>query len=331
MSDNENFEVVGIGNAIVDVISREQDAFLDAHGLPKGGMQLIDAERAVLLYEAMGPGTEMSGGSAANTMAGFASLGGKGGYIGKIADDQLGSVFAHDLRATGVAYDTAPLTGGLPTARCLIAVTPDAQRTMSTFLGATGSLTEADVNEDWVAGAAVTYLEGYLFDPPEAKAAFVHAAEIAHKHRRSVALTLSDTFCVERHRDAFQHLVKNHIDILFANEAEICALYETPDFDAAVAAVGDYCETVCLTRSEKGSVILHDGESITVAAEPVDEVVDTTGAGDLYAAGYLFGHVRGHEPASAARIGSIAAAEVISHIGARPATKLADLVAEKLG
>ena len=331
MAQSSEYEVLGIGNAIVDVLSHEDDAFITANGLDKGGMMLIDADRATALYGKMGPGVEISGGSAANTLAGFNSLGGRGAYIGKVADDQLGQVFAHDLRAAGVHYDTAPLTGGLPTARCLIAITPDAQRTMSTFLGATTQLTKADVQDDLVAAARVTYLEGYLFDPPEAKEAFAHAAEVAHANKRDVALTLSDTFCVERHRASFLHLVENHIDILFANEAEICALYETDDFEKAMAAVRGHCEIACLTRSEKGSVVLDANRVYEVPAEPVDQVVDTTGAGDLYAAGYLFGHVRGYDPADSARIGALAAAEIISHVGARPEADLAQLVRSKLG
>ncbi len=323
-----SLDLLGIGNAIVDVLSHEEDAFLDRHGLIRGEMRLIDTDAAERLYADMGPGIEISGGSAANTLAGFVSLGGRGAYIGKVADDQLGKVFAHDLRATGVQYETPPLVGGDPTARCLIAVTPDAQRTMSTYLGASVTLGTDDIDAALVAAAQVTYLEGYLFDPPEAKAAFAHAAEIAHHHDRQVALTLSDSFCVERHRAALRHLVEHHIDILFANEAEIIALYEADSFATAMAAVRGHCDTVCLTRSEKGSVVMNGGGVIEVPAAPVDRLVDTTGAGDLYAAGFLFGHVRGEAPAECGRIGAICAAEVISQMGARPQRRLADLLAQ---
>lgn len=323
------FELLGIGNAIVDVIARCEDSFLAEHRLAKGAMTLIDAEEAERLYAAMGPGVEMSGGSAANTLAAFASLGGRGAFIGKVADDQLGAVFRHDIRAAGVAFDTPPANGGAPTARCLILVTPDAQRTMNTYLGACVTLCEEDVDEARVAASAVTYLEGYLFDPPAAQAAFRKAARVAHAAGRQVALTLSDPFCVDRHREAFRRLIREEVDILFANEREILSLYEVDSFDEACAAVRGETTIACLTRSEKGSVIVASGGVVEVAAEPT-VVVDTTGAGDAYAAGFLWGYVRGRALAECGRIGAIAAAEAISHVGARPMVRLADLVAERL-
>ena len=324
------YDVIGIGNAIVDVLAEADEGFLGKHGLSKGVMTLIDAHRARLLYEAMRPGLEMSGGSAANTMAGIASLGGTGAYIGKVRNDQLGGVFSHDLRAAGIDYRTDPATAGAPTARCLIFVTPDAQRTMQTFLGVSVELGPEDIDEAAVGEAQVTYLEGYLFDPPRAKEAFVRAAEIAHAKNRKVSLTLSDPFCVDRHRAAFQQLVEHHVDILFANEAELISLYQSKSFDDALAQVRGKCELAAVTRSEKGSVLATDGKMVEVKAEPVAKVVDTTGAGDLYAAGVLYGLTRGYELPVCGRIGSITAAEVISHYGARPETSLARLVAQKL-
>jgi len=315
-------DVVGIGNAIVDVIAQADDFFLERQGLRKGSMQLIDAARAEELYAAMGPALEMSGGSAGNTMAGIASLGGKGAYIGKVSEDELGHVFAHDMRAIGVRFDAAPLRGGAPTARSLILVTPDAQRTMNTFLGACVELGPEDIPAELIASAQVTYLEGYLFDPPRAKAAFQKAAELAHAGGRKVSLTLSDAFCVERYRAEFRALIEGHIDILFANEGEITALYGTKDFDAALHAVRGHCEVAALTRSEKGSVILAAEETHWIAAAKVEKLVDTTGAGDLYASGFLFGLTHGRDLASCGRLGSLAAAEVIGHFGARPETSL---------
>jgi len=325
---SESFDVVGIGNAIVDVIAQADEAFLARQGLTKGSMRLIDAAEAEALYGAMGPGVEMSGGSAANTIAGLASLGGRGAYIGKRSDDALGEVFAHDIRSIGVHFQTAALHQGAPTARCLILVTPDAQRTMGTFLGASAQLAPEDVAPELIRAAQVTYLEGYLFDPPPAKAAFRKAAELAHAARRKVALTLSDPFCVERHRADFRALVEGHVDILFANESEICALYETKDFDTAARAVRGHCEIAALTRSEKGSVVVTAKDTITVAAEKVGRLVDTTGAGDLYAAGFLYGLTHGSDLASCARLGSLCAAEIISHFGARPETSLKTLAAK---
>jgi sugar/nucleoside kinase (ribokinase family) len=323
------FDVIGVGNAIVDVIATADDAFLGEHGIEKGAMTLIDEPRAKTLYEAMGPGQEVSGGSAANTLAGVASLGGRGAYIGKVADDQLGEIFAHDLRATGVDYSTAPLTGGPATARCLIMVTPDAQRSMNTFLGASTLFSASDVDATRIEAAAITYLEGYLYDRDEAKAAFVTAADIARKAGRKVALTLSDPFCVDRHRDSFRALIAGHVDVIFANEAELKSLYQTDDFDAALARVRAETRIAAITRSEKGAIIVAAGESVSVPADPVEKLVDTTGAGDLFAAGFLLGLARGADLETCGRLGVLAAAEVISHVGARPLVRLADLAQQR--
>jgi sugar/nucleoside kinase (ribokinase family) len=321
-------DVVGIGNAIVDVLAQADDSFIRQEQLAKGTMALIDEARAQALYGKMAAGIEASGGSAANTIAGIASLGGKAAYIGKVADDLLGKVFAHDLRATGVRYDTTPLTGGPATARCLILVTPDAQRTMNTFLGASVEFQPGDIDRDLVASAQVTYLEGYLFDRPSAKEAFRQAGEIAHQAGRNVSLTLSDPFCVDRHRADFRELIRGHVDILFANEAEICSLYETKDFEQAAAAVKGEAEVAVLTRSEKGAIVVTAKERVAVPAAPVAKVVDTTGAGDLFASGFLYGFTRGRDMAHCARLGALCAAEIISHFGARPESKLADLAAK---
>jgi sugar/nucleoside kinase (ribokinase family) len=323
--------VVGIGNAIVDVLTRADDAFLESEELPKGIMTLIDRARAEQLYADMSAAVEIcSGGSAANTVAGLAALGGRARFIGKVREDQLGGIFRHDIRATGVGFDTPAASDGPSTARCFIFVTPDAQRTMGTYLGACNELGPGDVDADTVSGAKVTYLEGYLWDPPGAKQAFVKAAEIAHAADRQVALSLSDPFCVERYRAEFRDLVDGHIDLLFANEDEICALYETDRFEQALEAVRGRCALAILTRSEKGSVVVSSEAVHPVDAEPVQRVVDTTGAGDLFAAGFLFGYTRGRALPECARIGAIAAAEVISHYGARPQESLADLVAQRL-
>ena len=318
-------DVVGIGNALVDVLSRSSDDFLREHGLTKGAMHLIDEPRARQLYEAMGPAVEVSGGSAANTIVGVASFGGRAQYIGKVRDDQLGEVFRHDLRATGVGYDVPPATSGPATGRCLILVTPDAQRTLNTFLGISVQLGPEDVDPALIARGRILYLEGYLFDPPRAQEAFRVAARHAHAARRQVALTLSDPFCVDRHRAAFLYLVEHYVDILIANEAEICSLYQVQDFDAALQAVRGHCAVAALTRSEKGSVIIAGDEVHVIDAHPVDRVVDTTGAGDLYAAGFLLGLSRGLPLATCGRLGALAAAEVISHLGARPQTPLVKL------
>lgn len=321
-------DVVGIGNAIVDVLAQADDAFIVGEKLAKGTMTLIDEARAHELYNRMGSGLEASGGSAANTIAGIASLGGKAAYIGKVADDLLGKVFAHDMRATGVRYDTQPLKDGPATARCLILVTPDAQRTMSTFLGASVEFQPGDVDRELVASAQVTYLEGYLFDRPLAKEAFRQAGAIAHQAGRKVSLTLSDPFCVDRHRADFRDLIRGHVDILFANEAEICSLYETKDFDQAATAVRAEAEMAVLTRSEKGAVVVTGKDRVAVPAAPVARVVDTTGAGDLFAGGFLYGFTRGKDLAHCAKLGALCAAEIISHFGARPETKLNDLAAK---
>jgi sugar/nucleoside kinase (ribokinase family) len=318
-------DVVGIGNALVDVLSQETETFLAAQGLTKGAMQLIDEARARALYAAMGPAVEVSGGSAANTMVGVASFGGRAHYVGKVRDDQLGEVFSHDLRAVGVGYSTPAATDGPSTGRCLIVVTPDAQRTLSTYLGASVRLGPADVDKDVIERAGIVYLEGYLFDPPEAQRAFHVAAGVAHAAGRKVALTLSDPFCVGRHRAAFRELVEREVDVLFANEAEILALYEAADFDAALQQVRRHTAVAALTRSERGSVVVAGDEVHVIDAHPVTAVVDTTGAGDLYAAGFLFGLSRGRSLAACGRLGSLAAAEVISHVGARPQVPLTQL------
>jgi len=324
-------DVIGIGNALVDVLSHADEDAVTRQGLVKGTMHLVDEARARTLYEAMGPGVEMSGGSAANTVVGVASFGGRAHYVGKVRDDQLGEVFGHDLRATGVGYDTPRATAGPPTGRCLILVTPDAQRTMSTFLGASVRLGPADVDPRLIARGKILYLEGYLFDPPEAQEAFRAAAAIAHEAGRKVALTLSDPFCVERHRAAFLDLVEHHVDILFANELEICALYQVRDFDAALPHVRGHCELAALTRSAKGSVLVNGDRMHVVSAHPVEPVVDTTGAGDLYASGVLYGLAQGLDLPTCGRLGSLAAAEVIAHVGARPMVPLAELAAPVLG
>ncbi|MDH3335632.1 MAG: adenosine kinase [Rhodospirillaceae bacterium] len=332
MSDTR-FDVVGIGNAIVDVLSHADDAFLQRHEMNKGTMALIDADTADKLYADMASGVECSGGSAANTIAGIASLGGRGAYIGKIKNDQLGNVFSHDMNAIGVHFASQPATDGPATARCLINVTPDAERTMSTYLGACVELGVGDVDPAVIRDSKVTYLEGYLWDKPAAMDAFIKAAEIAHEQGREVSLSLSDPFCVDRHRDSFIDLVEGHVDILFANEDEITSLYQVDTFDAALQHVRGHCKIAALTRSAKGSVILRGDEVHVVDAEAVNKVVDTTGAGDAFAAGFLYGYTSGgHDDlVHCARIGAIAAAEIISHFGARPETPLNELVAEKLG
>jgi len=320
-------DVCCIGNAIVDVIAESTDAFLAEHKLTKGAMTLIDADQAEALYQRMPSARESSGGSAANTAAGLAAMGDSVSFIGKVRDDQLGSIFRHDIRAVGVGYATSMAADGPPTARCLIFVTPDAERTMQTFLGASTGLTADDIDPEAVGAASIVYLEGYLFDPPHAKEAFVRAAEVAHAQGRQVALTLSDPFCVERHRESFRHLVRNHIDLLFANEQEVRALYQVESFDDAMHAVRDHVKVAVLTRGAKGSVILGGGEVHVVDAVEPAQVVDTTGAGDLFAAGFLHGYVAGRSLAAAARVGSMAAAEVISQYGARPETDLKALAA----
>jgi sugar/nucleoside kinase (ribokinase family) len=320
------FDVMGIGNAIVDVISHADDAFLAKHALNKGSMTLIDEVRAEALYAAMGPGIEVSGGSCGNTMAGVASFGGKGAYVGKVRDDQLGAVFAHDMRATGVAFDTPLAISGPATARCLILVTPDAQRTMNTYLGACTGLGPADIDPKTVGAAQVTYVEGYLWDAPEAKKAVLKAFDAAHAAGRLVSITLSDSFCVDRYRDEFRALIRDKVDILFGNESEIKSLYQVDSFAAALEATRKEAKIAVLTRSEKGSVVIKGGETHAVPAAPVAKVIDTTGAGDLYAAGFLHGFTHGKPLAECARLGGIAAAEIISHVGARPEKPLREFV-----
>ena len=320
------FDILGIGNAIVDVVTPTGDDFLSRHDLRKGGMALISAEQAEALYAAMPPGQESSGGSAANTCAVAAGLGARVAFMGKVADDQLGHVFRHDINAAGVHFPTAPLQGQAPTARCLIAVTPDGQRTMSTYLGACVSFGAADLDEALVADSAVTYLEGYLFDPPLAQAAFQRAAAVAHGAGRLVALSLSDAFCVDRHRAAFRELVRGHVDILFANEAEVCSLYEENEFDQAAQRAGAEVALAVLTRSEAGSVVLSGAERVEVAAAPV-RVVDTTGAGDAYAAGFLAAHAAGRGLRACGELGSRAAAAAIAQMGARPKADLRAMMA----
>jgi len=325
MADSQ-FDVLCIGNAIVDVIAHADEAFIADNKLVKGAMTLIDADRAEELYGRMGPGFECSGGSAGNTAAAAAALGSKTAYFGKVRDDQLGSVFRHDIRASGVAFDTAPANDGPPTARCLIVVTPDAERTMNTYLGACTELGPEDIDEAVTAAAQVTYMEGYLWDPPRAKDAFRKAMAIAHEHGRKVSLTLSDPFCVDRYRDEFLHLVEREVDILFANEEEIISLYQAADFDEALQRVRGHCEIAALTRSEKGSVVISGDEVHVVDAEPVGQVVDTTGAGDQFAAGFLYGYTQGRALHACGQMGAIAAAEVIQHYGARPEADLKALV-----
>jgi len=323
------YDVLGIGNAIVDVIARAEDDFLVAHGMHTGAMALIDQARAEKVYQAMGPAVESSGGSAANTIVGVASFGGRAAFVGKVKDDELGRVFAHDIRAARVAFDSKPADDGPSTARCYIMVTPDGERTMNTFLGAAQDLKPTDIDEAKIASAALVYLEGYLWDPPQAKEAFVKAAAVAHKAGRRVALTLSDAFCVDRYRAEFLDLIrKGTVDIVFANERELHSLYETADFDTAVKALRHDAKLAVITRSEKGCVVVTRKEVEAVQAMPIDRVVDVTGAGDLFAAGFLVGLARGKDNRTAARLGALAAAEVIQHIGARPAVSLKALAAE---
>lgn len=326
-SGSAEYDVLGIGNAIVDVLAHCDDAFLEAEDLVKGSMNLIEVDQSASLYSRMGPAVEVSGGAAANSMVGLASFGSRVAYVGKIRGDQLGEVFAHDIRAAGVDFDTPVAEDGPPTARSLILVTPDAHRTMSTYLGAAVELGPEDIDADLVSRCAVTYLEGYLWDKPRAKDAFRVAMAAAHQAGRRVSLTLSDSFCVERHLEEFRGLVDNDVDLLFANQEEIFALTGTRDLSAAIAAVRGRCEIVVVTRSEHGSMVVTADETVEVPAAPVTSLVDTTGAGDLYAAGFLHGLSHGHALAECAELGSLAASEVISHLGARPQTDLSALVA----
>ncbi len=325
-----DLDVVCIGNAIVDILTQAEETDIERLGLTRGAMTLIEADRAQDLYRQMGPAVEASGGSAANTAAGIASLGGAVAYIGKVRDDQFGGVFTHDIRASGVEFTSLAAKAGPPTARCLIFITPDAQRTMNTYLGACVNLTENDIDSAQIARAKVTYMEGYLWDRDEAKQAYLKAAAVSHEYNRQVSITLSDSFCVERHRDSFRELIRSHVDILFANEAEIMSLYQVDSFDAAMQHVRTECQIAALTRSEHGSVVLAGGEVHIVDAVPVAKVADTTGAGDQYAAGFLYGLTHGHDLAACGHLGSVAAAEVIGHIGPRPEVKLSELVAEQL-
>jgi sugar/nucleoside kinase (ribokinase family) len=323
------YDVLGIGNAIVDVIARTEEDFLLKQGMRKGTMALIDEARAAAIYEAMGPAIETSGGSAANTIVGAASLGVRAAFIGKVKDDSLGRAFTHDIRAAGVAFATPPAADGASTARCYVLVTPDGERTMNTYLGAAQNLHPADIDADMVAASAILYLEGYLWDPKNAKDAFVKAAKIAHEAERTVALTLSDAFCVDRWRAEFLHLMRSRtVDLIFANEAELHSLYETSDFDGAVAALRADVGTAVVTRSEKGCLVIGPDGTEAVPAFPVERVVDTTGAGDLFAAGFLAGLARGADDRTCGRLGALAAAEVIQHLGARPETSLQNLARE---
>ncbi|PWL19319.1 adenosine kinase [Falsochrobactrum shanghaiense] len=323
------FDVLCIGNAIVDIISRTDDAFLETNGIVKGAMNLIDADRAELLYSRMGPATEMSGGSAGNTAAGIASLGARAAYFGKVATDHLGRVFAHDIRAQGVAFDTRPLEKGAPTARSMIFVTPDGERSMNTFLGACVELGPEDVETSKVADARVTYFEGYLWDPPRAKEAIVMAAKIAHEHGRQIAMTLSDPFCVDRYRDEFLELMRSRtVDIVFANEDEAKSLYQTQSLDKAVEAIAKDCPLAIITRSAEGALVVTPDQILPVPAIEVDKVVDTTGAGDLYAAGFLYGYTRERSLEDCARLGSLAAGTIIQQVGPRPQMSLQALAAQ---
>ncbi|WP_068070689.1 adenosine kinase [Novosphingobium lentum] len=320
-------DVIAIGNAIVDVMAPAEDADIARLGLAKGGMTLVDTARAQELYDAMGPAREISGGSAANTLAGLAALGASCAFIGQVADDQLGEVFAHDIRAGGIAFATPSRADEPPTARCLIFVTPDGQRTMNTFLGASQFLPATALDETAIAAASVLYLEGYLWDPEEPRKAMRRAIAAARNAGRKVAFTLSDAFVIARHGDDFRALIAaGEIDILFANEHELAALTGEDDFDAGIAALAPKVSVLVVTRSENGAVAVTGGERTQVPAEPVAKVVDTTGAGDLFAAGFLFGHVRGRPVADCLRMGAICAAEIISHYGARPEADLAELI-----
>jgi fructokinase len=327
----KTFDVVGIGNAIVDVLVQADDDLLDNFELTKGTMALVDEHQAETLYAQVGPGLETSGGSAANTLAGVAQLGGRAGFIGRVRNDQLGGIFAHDIRSVGARFETPAATEGPSTARCLILVTPDAQRTMCTYLGASVGLDPADLDLEMVAQAKLLYLEGYLWDSDEAKAAFIAAAEVARAHGGEVALSLSDAFCVERHRDSFQELVDGHVDILFANEMEITALYKANSFEEAADQVRGRCKVAALTRSELGSVILNGADSHAIAPFQLGPLVDTTGAGDLYAAGFLHAYTQGQELDACGRLGSLCAGQVVTQLGPRPQGCLKELVARHLG
>lgn len=332
-NDKSEFDVIAIGNALVDVLSKTTDEYLKQQeaecGMQKGSMNLVDARRALVLYDDMADKTEMSGGSAGNTMACLASLGGKGAYIGKVADDRVGGKFEKSLQDIGVDFNVPPLTGDTSTGRCMILVSDDGDRTMNTFLGAAVELTPDDINEDYIAKGKVLYLEGYLYDQPQAMEAFLKACRAAQNSGRRVALSLSDPFCVDRHRQAFRNLVSLHVDILFANEEEIKSLYEVETIEEACDMVTKECALGVITRADKGSIIINSGVKTKVKAETVDPLIDTTGAGDAYAAGFLYGFTQGKDMAECGRIASIAAAEIISHMGSRPNVSLSDLVNQK--
>jgi adenosine kinase len=320
------YDVLGIGNAIVDILAQADDSFLSAHGMTKGAMALIDEQRAAAIYSAMGPGSEISGGSAANTIVGIADLGARAAFVGKVKSDPLGNVFSHDIRAAHVDFNTVAAEDGPASACSYILVSPDGERTMNTYLGAAQNLRAADIDAAQVAASSIVYLEGYLWDPPEAKDAFLKASKIAHENKRTVALTLSDAFCVGRYRGEFLDLMKKkNVDLVFANEAELKSLYETTDFDAALGQLSRDASMAVVTRSEHGCVVVSGETRVAVPAFPVEKVVDTTGAGDLFAAGFLFGLVRGTSYQDAGRLGALAAAEVIQHVGARPQTSLKEL------
>jgi sugar/nucleoside kinase (ribokinase family) len=325
--DAAELDVLGLGKAIVDVLSEAHERVLDRLDLAKGTMTLVDQARMAELYDGIGPAVEMSGGSCANTMAALASLGARAGYVGKVQRDQLGEVFGHDIRAAGVEFRTPPLDAGPPTARCLVMVTPDAQRTMATYLGACVELGPDDVNEDQLARAKIVYLEGYLWDRPEAKAACLKAAELAHRHGRQVALTLSDPFCVDRWRTEFADLIAHHVDIVIANEVEICSLYGANSFDDVVDVVRAQIAVAALTRGADGSVIVAGEQTHVLGPAPIARLVDTTGAGDLYAAGLLYGLTHDLPLATCGRLASLTAAHILGHYGARAAAPLEPLIA----
>ena len=325
-----SLDVVGIGNAIVDVLVQTDDAFLTQHSLQKGGMTLIDELQAEALYTASGPGLETSGGSVANTMVGIAQLGGRAGFIGRVKDDQLGGIFSHDIRAVGARFDTPAATSGATTARCLIYVTPDAERTMCTFLGASTQLEPDDLDLSMVSDTKVLYLEGYLWDSPAAKRAFIAAAEACRAANGQVALSLSDGFCVDRHRDSFLDLVNGHVDVLFANEVEIKSLYQTDDFDAALESVRGSCSVIAITRGSQGSVVLSGDQRWDIGIVGLGDLIDTTGAGDLYAGGFLHGYTQGESLERCGNLGAICAGQIVTQLGARPQVSLQDLVSVHL-
>ncbi|MFL2488690.1 MAG: adenosine kinase [Parasynechococcus sp.] len=325
-----SLDVVGIGNAIVDVLVQTEDAFLTQHSLQKGGMALIDEKQAEALYTASGPGLETSGGSVANTMVGIAQLGGRAGFIGRVKNDQLGGIFSHDIRAVGARFDTPAATTGATTARCLIYVTPDAERTMCTFLGASTQLEPDDLDLSMVSDTKVLYLEGYLWDSPAAKRAFIAAAEACRAANGQVALSLSDGFCVDRHRDSFLDLVNGHVDVLFANEVEIKSLYQTDDFDTALESVRGSCSVIAITRGSQGSVVMSGDQRWNIGIVGLGDLIDTTGAGDLYAGGFLHGYTQGESLERCGKLGAICAGQIVTQLGARPQVSLQDLVSTHL-